>query len=401
MRTSPDVVVVGAGAVGSSVAFHLADAGAHVLLVEREAIASGASTHATGFLSLAATDFQSEPYFLLGLEGFRATRTLVPRLAELTGIDVLFQLRPGLRVALDEEEEAFIRRHLVWQERHIAVRWLPGEEARALEPRLSPAVLGAAYEAETAQLDSGRYTLALATAAERRGAAVVLRRVLGLVRQNGRVLAVEHAGGRIACSAVVLAMGPWAPAASAWLGVPIPVRPLKGERLELVLDGPPLPALVSSPKRGSLISRRDGYLSVGSTAGRVFDDTRPHLLEAEAPEAFDVRPTEAALVELLERALEVLPPVAEARLVRQLAGVRPLSPDRWPLVGRVPGWDNVFLATGHGHRGIHLAALTGRLVADLVLRGATDLPVPLDRLAPGRFLGRSHSFDERPRVADD
>lgn len=401
MRTSPDVVVVGAGAVGCAVAFHLADAGARVVLVEREAIASGASTHATGFLSLAATDFQSEPYFLLGLEGFRATRALVPRLLELTGIDLLYQLRPGLRLALDEEEERFIRDHLAWQERHIAVRWIDGDEVRAIEPRLSPAVRGAAYEAEAAQLDSARYTLALATAAERCGAALLLRRVLGLVREGDHATAVEHQSGRLACGAVVLALGPWAPVAAPWLGMPIPVRPLKGERLQLQLDGPPLPALVSSPKRGSLISRRDGFLSVGSTAGRVLEDTEPYLLGEVVADHLDVRPTEAARDELLGRALEVIPAAAEARLVLHLAGVRPLSPDRWPLVGRAPAWQNVYLATGHGHRGIHLAAVTGQIVADLVLRGTTDVPVALDRLAAGRFLHQPVHFTAAPHLADD
>lgn len=399
--SAPDVIVVGAGAVGSAVALNLAEAGARVVLVEREAIGSGASTHATGYFSLAATDFQSEPYFLLGLEGFRATCALVPRLIDLTGIDPLFQLRPGLRLALDEEEERFIRAHLTWQARHIAVRWISGDEVRALEPRLSPAVRGAAYEAETGQLDSGRYTLALATAAERRGATLLLRRVYGLVRERGRAVAVEHQAGRLACGAVVLAMGPWAPLAAPWLGVPIPVRPLKGERLQLLLDGPPLAALISSPKRGSLISRLDGYLSVGSTAGRVLEDAQPYLLGETVTEDFDVEPTQAALEELLSRALEVLPAAAEARMVHHLAGVRPLSADRWPLVGRVPGWENVYLATGHGHRGIHLAAITGRLVADLVLRGTTDLPVALDRLDPARFTHGAIVWGETSRLADD
>lgn len=73
----------------------------------------------------------------------------------------------------------------------------------------------------------------------------------------------------------------------------------------------------------------------------------------------------------------------------QLAGYRPLSPDRLPLIGPVPGCDGAFLATGHGTKGIHLAAATGRIVADLVTHGSTDLDVPLDAFDPARFAGQT------------
>ena len=195
-------------------------------------------------------------------------------------------------------------------------------------------------------------------------------------------------------------MGPWAAAAADWLDFEVPVRPLKGERLLLQFDGPPLPVLISSPRRGHMISRGDGYWSVGSTAGRDFDDQRKYL-GGHSDDGFDVRPSEAALGELIERAVEVLPELETASVAQHLAGVRPLSPDRRPLIGPVPNRPGVYLATGHGTKGIHLAAVTGHLIADLITRGRTDLPVTLEAFDPGRFSGQATSFDTRPYATDD
>jgi len=300
-----------------------------------------------------------------------------------------------LRLAIEEPEEDLIRSSMVWQKKFLSTSWIDGEEVRRIEPRLSSQIRGAAYEDESAQLDSGRFTLALATAAERRGAEILLRQANGLLHKAGRVTGVRHASGEVSCDAVVLAMGPWAATASTWLDFSIPVRPLKGERLLLQFDGPPLPVLISSPRRGHMISRLDGFLSVGSTAGRDFDDQEKYLSEG-----FDLRPTDAALEELIHRAIDVLPDVETASVAAHLAGVRPLTPDRQPLIGKVPGYEGVYLATGHGTKGIHLAAVTGHLIADLVTRGSTDLTVPLEAFSPSRFAVAVTS-DASPPAIDD
>jgi D-amino-acid dehydrogenase len=84
--------------------------------------------------------------------------------------------------------------------------------------------------------------------------------------------------------------------------------------------------------------------------------------------------------------------------------VRPLSPDRRPLIGSVPGCPGAYLATGHGTKGIHLAPVTGRLIADLITRGRTDLPVSLEAFSPGRFdgqTGQTGGFEASPQITDD
>ena len=109
MTETSDVVVVGAGIIGCAVAYYLARQGAGVTLLEREAIGSGASAHATGSLSLLGTEFDPGPSFQFALDGYREFPELVRRLEEDTGMNLLFQRRPSLRLALDEDEEVLIK----------------------------------------------------------------------------------------------------------------------------------------------------------------------------------------------------------------------------------------------------------------------------------------------------
>jgi glycine oxidase len=397
---TPDVVVVGAGAVGSAVAYYLASAGASVVLLDREGVASGASTHATGSFSLLGADFQSEPHLRLGVLSDRLTRALIPELEARTGMRTLYQRRPSLRLALDEDEERAIRERPDWHERLVPARWIDASDVRHIEPRVCPAARGAMYEAESAQVDSGRLTLALATAAERLGTTLLLRRVTGLRRTGDRVSAVSFEGGEVACGQVVLAMGLWAAEAQDWLNVPIPVTRVWGERLLLDFPQEPLPVLISSPRRGHMISRLDGLLSVGSTAGRDFDD--PLAQQNDASQMWLAKPTEAALIELMRRALDVVPAVENASVVQQLAGYRPWSPDRLPLIGELADDPNVYLATGHGTKGIHLAAATGKIVRDLVLDHTSDFK-EVEVFSPARFANGTSELAPTPRplIVDD
>ena len=380
MNQTADVIVVGAGVVGCSVAYYLASSGAKVALVEREAIGSGASAHATGSLSILGAEFSPGASFELALAGYRQFIDLVPSLESETGANLLYQRRTSLRLALDEDEVVLIKAMMEWQQQSARIRWIDGDEVRRIEPRLSPDIRGAANEDESAQLDSYRLNLALAQGAERRGAEIALREVVGLLTHNNRVNGVRTTGVDISADMVVVAAGEWSSVFGGWLGFPVPVRPLKGERLMLRYDGPPLPVLISSPMRGHMISRLDGLLSVGSTGGRDYDQTAMF-----ATRESHIRPTEAAKLELLQRAIDVFPALQDAELVQQLAGSRPLSPDRLPILGPVPGWDGIMLATGHTTKGIHLGPITGRIISNWILQGQPDVDFDMNPFLPDRF----------------
>ena len=383
---SADVIVIGGGVVGCSVAYYLAINGLSVIILERESIGSGASAHATGFLSLLGNEFSAGSSFELGLAGYHEFTDLVPTLEEETGIDLLCQYRPSLRLALDKEEETLIKDLSIWQSRSVAMRWITGDEVRMIEPRLTDSIIGAVYENQSAQIDSYRLTLALAKAAEQRGVQIQLREAAGLLTSNGRVIGVRTRLENLFCDTVVVAAGVWSNMFEASVKFPIPVRPLKGERLVLRYSGAPLPVLISSPKRGHIISRMDGLLSVGSTGGRDYDDAELFL-----GDEFDRRPTEGAKIELLTRATDVLPDLGVAELIQQLAGSRPLTPDRIPIIGPVPGWKGLMLATGHTTKGIHLGPITGRIISDYIVKDYTDVPVDTGPFLPNRFVGECGS----------
>ena len=379
MPESADVVVIGAGVVGCSVAYYLARQGVDVALLEKEAIGSGASFHATGSLSLLGAEFSAGASFDTARASYAEFPQLVAELETASGMDLLYQRRPSLRLALDDEEIDLISSLMEWQRPHVNMRWIDAGEVRAIEPRLSPAIVGAVYEDESAQLDSYRFNLALARGAELKGAKIINREVTGLITIGSRVAGVRTASGDIHCDTTVVAAGAWSRAFTTWLDFPVPVRPMKGERLLLNYPGEPLPVLISSPKRGHMISRLDGLTSVGSTGGRDYD--RRELFMGEE---FDRQPTESARLELLQRAIDVLPDLERAELVQQLAGSRPLSPDSKPIIGPVPGWEGVLLATGHTTKGIHLGPVTGRIIADYVCDGSTGV-VDMTEFLPDRF----------------
>ena len=380
MPESADVVVIGAGVVGCSVAYYLAREGVNVTLLEREAIGSGASAHATGSLSLLGAEFSPGASFQMARASYAEFPQLVTELEAATGMDLLYQRRPSLRLALDDEEASMIKGLMVWQQPHVKMRWIDDRDVRSIEPRLSHDIIGAVYEDESAQLDSYRLNLALARGAELKGASILYREVTGLVASGSAISGVKTASGDIPCGAVVVAAGTWSRAFTSWLGFPVPVRPMKGERLLLNYPGDPLPVLISSPKRGHMISRSDGFTSVGSTGGRDYDQK-----ELFWGEEFDRQPTENARLELLRRAIDVFPDLERAELVQQLAGSRPLSPDSKPIIGPVPGWEGALLATGHTTKGIHLGPVTGRIIADYICRGSTEAVSDMSEFLPDRF----------------
>jgi glycine oxidase len=370
---SPDVIVVGAGAIGTSIAYHLALAGVKVMVFDRGQVGGQSTGASAGMIQINPDRTTSPALSTLALESARLFPALASELRERTNMDIGY--RPGrlLHVALHEGEESQLRAHRAWQVDHgVSVSWLDGPAVLDLEPRLNPAIRAALYYPDDHQLLPLVFAQALARAAVDLGA--VLREGAGIDRlltDGDRVVGVAIGSETVRAAEVVIASGAWASSWSEVLRTPIPVRPVRGQMVALQTVGTGLRHVVSSAE-GYMLTKSDGSTYVGTTV----EDA-----------GFDARPTAAGIAGLLALVPRLAPWLADATFSGAWAGLRPGTSDGLPLLGRIPGWQGVTIAAGHFREGILLAPITGEVVADLVARRRPRLP--LDAFDPGRFLVRA------------
>jgi glycine oxidase len=372
MRHIPDVAVIGGGIAGCAAAYYLTRLGAQVTLFEKDSVASHASGFAFGGI-LTRWDLDSgDPLSGLSALSDRLHGELSRELAAESGVDPQYVRKPAVFLALTEREAASYRstyRALAAQANagRSDARWLGHGELSHIEARISDRVLGGLYAGGALEVEPYKLTLGLWQSAERRGAKLVNREVTGITLSGHRAIGVEAGGDRHAAGAVVIANGPWAAEAGRWLGVPIPVTPLKGQILRLDAPGPAIE--VSLWWGGDYVSSKpDGLVWAGTT---------------EEHAGFDESPTPAARDRITKSLVSVLPYLAGAKLVKQTACLRPLSADRLPIIGPVPGVEGVFVATGAGRNGIELGPGIGRTAAQLAAGERPEADVSrltLDRL---------------------
>lgn len=362
MSQTQDVVIIGGGAAGCAVAYYLAKSGVKSTIIERDGIAANASGYSAGGLNPLEGAGIPGPLGPLAIRSYWMHAELAPELTELSGVDFGYKVISSVRVVFDESELAEMQTtHDTFQSAGpgFSAEWLDASRLREIEPRISADAIRALDTRGNAILSSHRYTLALAKSAETMGAKVVSGTAAGVATSSGRVSAVLTDSGEIPCGAVVFATGPWAGQVEEWLGVPVPIEPFKGEILRMKLDGPALDRDFHSADV-DLNHREDGQIWVGATEERV---------------GFDRNPSEKARAESLRTATNLMPAMKDAEIVLHTACLRPLSPDWMPIVGKAPGWDNAYLATGAGKKGILISPGMGKAVADLITKGATEIPI--------------------------
>ncbi|HEY2595539.1 MAG TPA: glycine oxidase ThiO [Chloroflexota bacterium] len=355
-----DVVIVGGGVIGCCIAYYLTLGGARVTLVERGHMASGASGVAAGMLAPQVEAPFADPFFELCVLGRAEHPPLASALLDDVGLDVEFRQTGILRVARTEAERVDLQRMLRWQAaRGLAAEWIESDALGSCEPLLKGVagrlLAGGLWLPDEGQVRGPRLVQALALAAAKRGARFVEGTwVTGLETSGDRVTGVRTPTGVLTADSVVLAAGVWSPEVSRGAGLDLPVVPVKGQIVSLRSLGK-APRQVIWSGDCYLVPRPDGEIVLGAT---------------EEEGNYDVRPTLAGLNRLTEAALEVVPGVGSFTVDGFWAGLRPAAPDRFPIVGWAPGLEGLFLATAHYRNGVLLGPLTGKRVADHLLRGA-------------------------------
>jgi glycine oxidase len=365
---SRDVVIVGGGVIGLSIAYCLAREGVAATVLDRDGLGQGASWAGAGMIPPHVERLKTNP--TIELRSWSAI--LYPEwsrdLLEETGIDNGYRRTGGVDVAANLAEDNELKTSAGrWRNEKIVYERLSPSDFSRVEPALNPDLRVAYFLPDRAQIRNPRHLKALVKSCETRqvdprpGSAV-----LGFESTEDRVTAVRLEAGSIPCGTVVVAAGAWSSGVLARLGVRVETPPLKGQ---IVLLRSPRPLLRRIVEHGKnyLVPRDDGRILVGAT-------------EEEA--GFDTRTTPEALRDLLAEAHRLCPSLADAEVERSWAGLRPGSVDSKPYLGLAPGFSNVIVATGHKRAGLQLAPASAEVIADLVL-GRTprvDLtPYRLDR----------------------
>jgi len=374
-RTS-DVVVVGGGLVGTALAYELVALGADVVLVDRHH--PGRATDAgAGILSPETTWNPDDTWFSFGLAAAAHYRSLVSRLAEDGAPPTGFDECGLLLVATDPGEDDWFatRADLALGRSPETLTEVTPDEARHLFPPLGT-VRRVLHNPVAGRVDGRLMTAAVLHGAERHGLRRLEADATGLRVRQGRVVGITTGAGVVSCGAVAIAGGAWSQTFGSQLGIPIPVEPVKGQIVHLQF-----PAVEGAADTGGwpIVSPVLNHYLVAWPGGKVVCGG---TYEPDA--RFDTRPTVAGLGELLRACLVIAPGLADAAVGEVRIGLRPVSADDLPLLGPVPGWDNVHLATGHGTEGLLLGPYSSALVA----RCLQGEPVA-DELRPfsvGRFV---------------
>jgi glycine oxidase len=369
--SSPDVIVVGGGVIGLSIAWRASERGLSVTVVE-ESPGRGASWAAAGMLAPVTEVHPGEEHVLgLGVASLALYPEFVARLEELTGLNTGYREGGTLMAAATGDDYAALQDVALVQEHlGLEVERLKRKDARALEPALTPGLRAAWFVAGDHHIDNRALVEAVAEACKLSGVELVADTVSEVVVTGDRATGVRLAsGGVVDAGAVVVAAGSWS---GALPGIPDkyrpPVRPVKGQLL--YLSGPAGEPLLTHNVRGLdvyIVPRSDGRVVVGATVEE---------------RGFDMTVTAGAVYELLRDAFELVPGLAELELVECVAGLRPGSPDNAPMIGAT-GLDGLFVATGHYRNGILLTPLTAEAMAELLITGRP--PETIAPASPLRF----------------
>lgn len=368
-RNTAEVIVVGGGVIGTSVAYYTARSGKNVMLLDRGDIAAGTSGACDGFIILQSKN--PGPHLELALQSAALYRTL----AEELEYDLEYKPCGGMVVA-ETEKQAELLRTLIGKQQAagLAVELLPIREAREREPLLAEDLWGAAYCAEDAQVNPLRVAQGFAQGARRLGAQLRTGvEVTGLLLEQGRVCGVQTKDGPLRAERVVNAGGVWAPALVAPYGIDIPIKPRRGQ----ILVTEPLPPLLRHvllcacyliakhhPEDLDLRDRQHRLgvgLAVEQTehGGLLIGSTREFA-------GFDRRTTLAGIEAVARHARRILPALANVNIIRTFSGLRPYTPDGLPILGPVPELPGLIMAAGHEGDGIALAPVTGMKIAGMM-----------------------------------
>jgi sarcosine oxidase subunit beta len=353
LPASADVVVIGGGVIGSSAAFHLAEAGVDVVLVERAQLGSGSTRRAAGGVRTQFSDALNIEIAKRSLTAFRDFGRRPGWEIDLKQVGYLFVL------SRESDVEAFEASVALQNERGLDSRIVTAAEARALCPLLEgDDILAGAFSPGDGHAAPEDVVQGYAVGVRAHGGHVEVGcEVLAVNTDGAAITAVETSRGSIETSAVVCAAGPWSRRCGAMVGVELPVTPLRRQILFTeAIDGLPERLPMTIDFASSFYFHREG-------PGLLMGMSDPH----EMP-GFSVETTDDWIPDLMEIVRRRAPRIADVGIRGGWAGLYEMTPDHNALIGEAAGVSRFLYATGFSGHGFLQGPAVGEILRDLFLR---------------------------------
>lgn len=391
MNKMAEVVVVGGGIIGCSIAYYLAKKGVRVIVVEkREGLCLGASGANQGACPVQL--FESPV-----LELVRESLKLYRSLSQEIGYDIEYQNTGSLLCSVDEEQYPDMEKHAqrICQS-GVNAQLMEGNELRELEPTLGDDVIVGVEEQDSGAVNPFKVNYGLAHAARKLGAEFLLSTEVSKIEINkGKVTSVVTDRGKIETSFVVNAAGAWSPGIGEMVGLTIPIKPRRGQiivtepvplnkRWRYIIDAD---YLTTAFDVEAAEKSQDTRMRLGVAGSYVQENTGNWTIGSSRDFAdYNNQVTMQTVRYLAKRVIKFMPRFKDVNCIRTYAGFRPFCyRDGLPILSKVDNASGFVIATGHAGEGVALAPITGKLISELITENRTSLPI--DAFAFSRFEG--------------
>ncbi|MGM0750905.1 MAG: glycine oxidase ThiO [Bacillota bacterium] len=346
-----DVIIVGGGVIGCSIAYQLSKRGKKVLLIERNQLAGKASKAAAGMLGVQTELHGGSPMYHLAMASRNMYSTLAEELKEISGMNIEYEENGMIKLAKTEEEAHDLLKVASIAAKEEQVEWLSPGSLSIYEPHLSKNVAGGLYIPKDGNVSALKLTQALGLAAARLGAEMKeFTDVYDFIIERSRITGIQTSIGPFYANETIVAGGAWSQSLLKQLNKTFNTYPVKGECFSVKVSRKVVERTIFT----------DGCYIVPKMGGRLL------IGATEKPHTFDETISVDGLLNLMQLATSILPDLAYAEWEKAWAGIRPHTHHGSPFIGRSEEWDGLSIATGHYRNGILLAPITGVMMADII-----------------------------------
>jgi len=368
------ISIVGGGVIGTSIAYYLSKQGADVILIEKGDIASGSSSSCSGAVILQTKGVGAK--FQLTLESIKMLRKLSNELSE----DIEYQEKGSMIVAENDEELNYITTLAKTQkELGLPIEILYGKQLKERQPALSNHILASTFCPTDGQVNPLKMSFAFSKAAVNNGARVLTyTEMKGIKVNNNKISAIITDRGKINTEILINAAGVWAPQIAKMLNIEIPILPRRGvlivtETVAKVVNGSVLAAkyLLSKYSGNNSVkpSSKRFQFKIGGLALRHNKDGNLIFGSSREFVGFNTNTPFDLIGGIIKEASRILPKIKDIKVIRTFAGLRPYTPDAMPILGKIDQIKGFIIAAGHEGDGVALAPITGKIIADYVIKG--------------------------------